>query len=338
MAPKSPDQHSNPPGLPSHLKKRRKQHYRLRRRRYALDSLLSGTAEAEPGANEPSATAQSAHPSAPDQPDHEREAAQLRRKLQLAESITTQARGDAARKEAQIRELENALEEKKRQITEKDTTIDEFRGSMEQARNQLQRFRQEMEQQRRRTQKEIEDAKKYAGEELLRKLFPFFDHFTIAVNSINQGGDTENLIRGIAMVHREMIDLLSQEGFREINETGVPFDPNIHDAAATENRADQPDRVVLNVLREGYQLKDRVLRPAMVTVNKTEGNTPKPSEAKEKEQDSETQSPGAGLDSELDSDLDSPEAWEKSQKKGGPGKDPIDRARKMLETKFDEDE
>lgn len=132
------------------------------------------------------------------------------------------------------------------------------------------RSRSELENMRRRHQKEKDDMRKYAGEDLLRSIMSPLDHIELALASMDSAQDIAGLRQGIRMTFRELSSVLSQHGLEEIRPEGVPFDPNLHEAAATGNDPGKPDGCVLNVLRTGYALRGRVLRAALVMVNKVE--------------------------------------------------------------------
>lgn len=132
------------------------------------------------------------------------------------------------------------------------------------------RARSELENMRRRHQKEKDDLRKFAGEELLRGLMSPLDHIELALASMDSAQDIASLRQGIRMTFRELASVLAQHGLEEIRPADVPFDPNQHEAAATGSDPSKPDGHVLAVLRTGYALRGRVLRAALVQVNKVE--------------------------------------------------------------------
>lgn len=136
------------------------------------------------------------------------------------------------------------------------------------------RARSELENMRRRHQKEKDDLRKYAGEEVMRGLMSPLDHIELALASMDSAQDIASLRQGIRMTFRELSSVLAQNGLEEIRPDNVPFDPNLHEAAATGSDPTKADGSVLNVLRTGYSLRGRVLRAALVQVNKVDA--PKP--------------------------------------------------------------
>jgi molecular chaperone GrpE len=79
--------------------------------------------------------------------------------------------------------------------------------------------------------------------------------------------DYEKLVGGVNAVHRQMLDLLAREGVTPIDALNQPFDPNYHNAVATESDTDQPENTVVEELQKGYLLGGRVLRPTLVKVS-----------------------------------------------------------------------
>lgn len=123
---------------------------------------------------------------------------------------------------------------------------------------------------KKRAAREKQDAIKYANETLLEKLVPVLDNFDMALaaaeNTKVEG--VESLQAGIKMIHQQLKAALVGGGLEEIDATGKPFDPNFHEAVSQQESADVPEGQVLQQLRKGYKLRDRLLRPATVSVAK----------------------------------------------------------------------
>jgi molecular chaperone GrpE len=105
-----------------------------------------------------------------------------------------------------------------------------------------------------------------ATERLVEELLPVLDSFELAL--LNLEAD-ERVQKGLELVYAELLGVLERAGLARIDPKGQEFDPNEHEAVMEEARpADQPDGppVVTDIMRTGYRLKGRVLRPAMVKV------------------------------------------------------------------------
>lgn len=108
---------------------------------------------------------------------------------------------------------------------------------------------------------------KYDGQQLAHDILPALDNLERALSTPIEGEQAESFKKGIEMVQKHLMEALSNNGVTEIKAEGEKFDPNIHQAVQTvpAESEDQKDHVA-KVLQKGYQLKDRVLRPAMVMV------------------------------------------------------------------------
>lgn len=172
-------------------------------------------------------------------------------------------------------EAPSAGEREKPAHTEQTEKLAALEAALEASQEQLResqdlalRGRADLENQRRRFQKEKEDLRKFAKEELMRELINPMDHFAIALGSLDSATDLESIRKGIAMIHREFMMVLKQSGLSELNPLGDAFDPNLHDAVSTGYDPEQSEGAILAVSRPGWELKGRVLRPAMVQVNR----------------------------------------------------------------------
>lgn len=116
---------------------------------------------------------------------------------------------------------------------------------------------------RKRSERERQDLRRYALLEPLRELLPIADNLERAISA---EGSAEDLKRGVAMVLRQLQDLLRRLGVREVPADGAAFDPAVHEAVAREESAAAAAPTVTETLVRGYHLFDRLLRPAMVKV------------------------------------------------------------------------
>lgn len=122
---------------------------------------------------------------------------------------------------------------------------------------------------KKRAAREKQDAIRYANESLLEKLMPVLDNFDAALaagqNSQPAEG-SQSLLTGVNMILQQLKTALTEAGLEEVDASGKVFDPNIHEAVAQQPSKDVPEGHVLQQLRKGYKLKDRLLRPATVVV------------------------------------------------------------------------
>jgi len=122
---------------------------------------------------------------------------------------------------------------------------------------------------RRRNLKERQDLHNYANESLVKELLPAVDNLERAVvhgRKEEQRADSENLLQGVELTYRSLVQILGRFGVVEIEAEGKPFDPQVHEAVRRVATNEHPPGTVLEVYQKGYLLKDRLLRPAMVAV------------------------------------------------------------------------
>jgi molecular chaperone GrpE len=132
----------------------------------------------------------------------------------------------------------------------------------------LRRVQAEFENYRKRVIKEQTALVDRATEGLVEQLLPVLDSFELALKNFDAAGgqDTESVRKGVELVYAELLGVLEKAGVSRVEAEGKPFDPNVHEAVMQEEGDGEP--VVTDVLRTGYTLKGRVLRPAMVKVSR----------------------------------------------------------------------
>jgi molecular chaperone GrpE len=118
---------------------------------------------------------------------------------------------------------------------------------------------------RKRAQADVANAHKYAVESLAGELLPVRDSLEAALAVDNS--TFEALRQGVELTLKQLDTALDKSNIKEINPIGEKFDPHKHQAMTTV-QSDKPPNTVVHVLQKGYQVHDRVLRPALVTVSK----------------------------------------------------------------------
>ncbi|GAB4073397.1 nucleotide exchange factor GrpE [Barrientosiimonas marina] len=145
--------------------------------------------------------------------------------------------------------------------------LDQLQQERDDLNQQLLRVQAEFDNFKKRSQKEKESERKYQAEDLAKELLPVLDNFERALQT-DVPDDTKSFADGMNMVYNQMKDALKAQGVEEIESVGKPFDPNIHHAVMQVEDEQADSEVVTEELQTGYYLKDRVIRPAMVKVNK----------------------------------------------------------------------
>lgn len=128
---------------------------------------------------------------------------------------------------------------------------------------------------KKRAARERQEAVKYANESLIQKIIPVLDNFEMALAAAQSSPttDAKSFSEGVAMIHSQLRQLLSEAGLDDIIATDQAFDPNLHEAVSQQDSSDVAEGQVLQQLRKGYRLRDRLLRPATVIVAKTPAET-----------------------------------------------------------------
>jgi len=158
----------------------------------------------------------------------------------------------------------------------------------EEAKNNYDRYiRQvaELDNFKKRAAREREDSSRYANESLVRDLLPVIDNLERAIAHGSSGTKGKTLVEGVDMVLKGFLDTLSKHGVEVVEAVGLNFDPAHHDALAQVENAEYPPNTVIEQHQRGYLMRDRLLRPALVTVSKAAISQEKKNEETEVEND-----------------------------------------------------
>jgi molecular chaperone GrpE len=164
------------------------------------------------------------------------------------------------------------------EMSAEEISAEELKGLQEKAAkadeywDRLLRERAEVENYKKRVARERTDAIKYANESILQKLIPVMDNFEAALAAFSsEQANTQTLQQGVSMISSQLKSALQDAGLEQIDATGQPFDPALHEAVSQQESPDVPEGQVLQQLRKGYKLRDRLIRPATVVVAKKPG-------------------------------------------------------------------
>jgi molecular chaperone GrpE len=120
---------------------------------------------------------------------------------------------------------------------------------------------------RKRVERERREQADQSVIDILGELLPVVDDFERAL-ATPAGPAAEIYRKGIELIHSKLQDLLRKQGVRPIEAVGTDFDPNLHQAVSSEESPEHRDGEVVEELRKGYMIRERLLRPAMVKVAK----------------------------------------------------------------------
>lgn len=121
---------------------------------------------------------------------------------------------------------------------------------------------------KKRINREKEDAIRYANENLIKDILPVIDNLERAIAHAQGGGNGKPLVQGVEMVLRGLLDVFARHGVVQVPAVGEVFDPGKHEAMAQVESSQYEPNTVVDEHHRGYLLRDRLLRPALVTVAK----------------------------------------------------------------------
>ena len=99
-------------------------------------------------------------------------------------------------------------------------------------------------------------------------LLPILDNFEISEKKLPENLKKDENIKGILQVKKQILDLLNNQGIKEIKTKGEKFDPNFHEAVEEVEKKGTNSGIILEEIKKGYTIHGRVLRPAKVKINK----------------------------------------------------------------------
>jgi len=146
--------------------------------------------------------------------------------------------------------------------------LDKARAEAESYLDDLRRLQADFDNYRKRTLREQTARAASASQALVARLLPVLDNFELAVSSAERSRDFDRMLKGVEMVFGELREVLEAEGLVRIEAEGKPFDPERHEAVIAVEEEDTEPGMVVDIVRAGYELRGKVLRPAMVKVAK----------------------------------------------------------------------
>lgn len=129
------------------------------------------------------------------------------------------------------------------------------------------RLQAEFDNYRKRTEKERIASRKYEAQNLATELLPVIDNFERALQT-EVDESNKGFYDGVKMVYEQLLQAMKSQGVEVMEVVNKPFDPNLHHAVMQEEDDSKESNIVTEELQKGYMLKDKVIRPAMVKVNK----------------------------------------------------------------------
>lgn len=157
--------------------------------------------------------------------------------------------------------LRNVEENSENKIQKLEAELEEWKNSYTRKLAEFQNFTK-------RKESEVAEMKKYASEGIIVKLLDNIDNLERALEASKENQNFDSLIEGVSMILNSLKNLMLEEGVIEIEAEGKEYDPYEHKAMTTENKDELEDNIIVQVFQKGYKMKGKIIRPAMVTVNK----------------------------------------------------------------------
>ena len=159
---------------------------------------------------------------------------------------------EQSKSEEQMESLKEALE------TEKKRSEDYL--------TQLKYAQADIENLKKRFDRQIAEVKEYANERIIIELLDVVDELELAIESGRSSGATEALIQGVEMTLKKLRKILEKEGVAPIKCLGEPFDPSKHNAVAKTEKEGADGCKIVEEVRKGYTMREKVIRPSIVKV------------------------------------------------------------------------
>lgn len=125
----------------------------------------------------------------------------------------------------------------------------------------------DLENYRKRTIREKDELRQFAATNLMEDVIPVLDNLGLGLAAAQQQHDLKTVVAGVTSVLEQLKNTLGRHGLKEINPAGQRFDPNFHECISHQPSAEVPEENVMQVVRFGYSLNERLLRPASVIVS-----------------------------------------------------------------------
>lgn len=183
------------------------------------------------------------------------------------------AMSEKNKKEKKLKkEEEKEIKEEEQQVSSEEKNpleeeIEKLNEELAKAKNDMARAYADTENMKKRLQNEADQVKKYRFQQAGLEILPILDGMERALMVQSENEEVLNYVKGFEMIHQQLLNVLTNEGVKEIEALGKPFDHNTMQALMQEAKEDTEPGIVIEVMQKGYMLKDRILRPALVKVS-----------------------------------------------------------------------
>ncbi|WP_404453064.1 nucleotide exchange factor GrpE [Virgibacillus necropolis] len=183
------------------------------------------------------------------------------------DTVTKDIKENSEPEEMDINDPEEKLGSDESEMETLKAEVEQLKQEKDESYQKMLRIQAEFDNYKKRTLRERETANKYKSQDLVNELLPALDNFERALQ-VEVSEAQEGFVEGISMVYRMLKDALKSQNVEEIETVGKEFDPNLHHAVMQTEDDETESNIVVEEMQKGYILNDRVIRPAMVKVNK----------------------------------------------------------------------
>ena len=160
------------------------------------------------------------------------------------------------------------VDEEQAQISKLKVKISDLKQTSEKSQTRIRYLLADFDNYRKQAEKQTEAKIEVIRADLLDKLIKIEDDYERAIDTIGVKNCTPSIIDGLQGILRNLKSMLKSEGVLEIEALGTPFDPSVHDAVSYKPSENEPDNMVIGVVRKGFMLNNKVLRPSLVILSK----------------------------------------------------------------------
>ena len=190
----------------------------------------------------------------------------------------------------ELKSLEEQMDEDQDELTRLQAELDEALREREQYKSMAQRSQADLVNYRRRSAEEIADTRERANSQLLLRMLSVGDDLSRALNNIPEDAVAMGWLEGLLLVQRNFQNVFEAEGLTKIETAiGQPFDASEHEAVFFEPDSEGEEGKVVQVIRVGYRLRERILRAAQVSVSRPADPEPEAQSDTQQEGDDEIQ-------------------------------------------------
>ena len=164
--------------------------------------------------------------------------------------------------------LGECVEEERDQVSRLKEKIDELKQITEKNQSRLRYLLADFDNYRKQVEKQMEARMEVVRADLLEKLIKIEDDYERAIDTIADNNCPPSIMDGLQGILRNIQSVLKSEGIIEIEALGTPFDPRVHDAVSYKTSESDSENMVIGVVRKGFMLNNKVLRPSLVILSK----------------------------------------------------------------------